>query len=164
MILKLATTEDFDSFYKLKSDESNIFWTGWNDKPDYDNLKIFFNNTTIDNVKEKKDRRIYIAFDNNIAIGYAYIDYVDENMFSLSIGIHSDFHGKGYGKELVKLSIQEGLKLGYKNMEAYIREDNIASQKCCEYNGVIKTDKYEIKYIPNLNKELKMVRYLYESK
>lgn len=162
MILKLVTKDDYDNFYKLKSDESNIFWTGWNDKPDYDNLKEFFNKT-IDNLKDLKDRRIYLAFDNELVIGYIYIDYVDDNTFHLSPAIYSDYQGKGYGKELIRLGIKEGLKLGYKNMEAYIREDNIASQKCFEYNGAIKTDKYELKFIPNLNKEIKMVRYLLES-
>lgn len=154
---------DFDKFYELKADDSNIYWTGWINKPDYDNLKTFYTDI-VNNQDNLKKRKIYLAYDNNEVIGYIYIDYVNDDTFHLSPAIHSKFQGRGYGKELIKLGIQEGLRLGYKNMEAYIREDNLASQKCFMYNNALKTDIYENKYIENLNKEIKMIRYFYESK
>ena len=163
MKLTIAKIEDFDEYYKLKSDDSNIYWTGWFNKPDYDNLKRFYIET-INNLKTIKDRRIYLAYEDNKVVGYIYIDYVDDDTFALSPAISSEYQGKGYGKQIIDLGIQEGLKLGFKNMEAYIREDNIASQKCFEYNGAHKTDTSKNLYIENKNQDIKMVKYYYESK
>lgn len=163
MELKLAKKEDFDEYNKLKSDDSNINWTGWSNKPDYENLKKFYENT-INNLKTIKDRRIYLAYVDNQIVGYIYIDYVDDNTFALSPAISSDYQGKGYGKQIISLGIEEGLKLGFKNMEAYIREDNIVSQKCFEYNGAHKTDIYKNQFIENKNQDIKMIKYLYQSK
>ena len=163
MIIELAKLKDFDEYYKLKSDENNIFWTGWSDKPNYENIKKFFIET-INNLKTIKDRRIYLAYEDKKIVGYLYIDYVDDDTFALSPAISSDYQGKGYGKELIGLGIKEGLKLGFKNMEAYVREDNIASQKCFEYNNAHKTDIYKNQYIENKKQEIKMIKYLYQSK
>lgn len=160
MILKLATLEKFDEFYKLKVDDSNVFWTGWANKPNYEKLKEFYTKI-INNLKTTKDRRIYLAYEENKCIGYIYIDYVDEDTFALSPAISSEVQSKGYGKKLIGLGIKEGLNLGFKKMEAFIREDNIASQKCFEYNGAHKTDTYKEIYIENQNKEIKMIKYLY---
>lgn len=161
MIVKLAELEDFDDYYKLKADDSNVYWTGWSNKPDYERLKKFYSEI-INNLKTLKDRRIYLAYEEDKCIGYIYIDYVDEETFALSPAISSEVQGKGYGKELIGLGIKEGLNLGFKKMEAYIREDNIASIKCFEFNGAHKTDKYKNLYIENQNKKIKMIKYLYE--
>lgn len=163
MILRLIELKDIDAFYELKADPSNVFWTGWKNLPEYSNIKKFVENV-INNLKTIQDRRIYVAEDNGEIIGYVYIDYVNEDTFHLSPAVHSKYQGKGYGKELIGLGLKEGLRLGYKNMEAYIREDNVVSQKCFEYNGAHKTDTYQNKYIENQEKEIKMIRYLYESK
>ena len=163
MKLELAKLEEFDDFFSLKSDKSNVTWTGWSKEPNYDNLKDFYTKV-VNNNKTLTDRKIYLAHEGNNLIGYVYIDYVDDSTFHLSPAIYSDYQGKGYGKKIIELGINEGLKLGFKNMEAYIREDNIASQKCFEANGAIKTDIYRMQFIENLNKELKMIKYYYESK
>lgn len=163
MILELAKLDKYDDYYKLKADDSNVFWTGWSNKPDYENLKKFYIET-IKNLKTIKDRRIYLAYEEDKCIGYIYIDYVDDDTFALSPAIGSEFQGKGYGKQIIGLGIQEGLKLGFKNMEAYIREDNIASQKCFEYNRAHKTDISKKLFIENKNQEIKMIKYYYESK
>lgn len=161
MILKPAELSEFDKFYKLKIEENNIYWTGWSDRPNYDNLKKFYSEV-INNLKTIKDRRIYLAYEDDKCIGYIYVDYVDEETFALSPAISSEVQGKGFGKELIGLGIKEGLNLGYKKMEAYIREDNIASIKCFEFNGAHKTNIYRNQYIENQNKEVKMIKYLYE--
>lgn len=160
MRLELARLEDFDKYYELKIEDSNVFWTGWKNKPDYEVLRKFYFDKVV-NLKTIKDRRIYLAYENNIIVGYVYIDYVDENTFALSPAISANYQGKGYGKKLIKLAIQEGLNLGFKNMEAYIREDNIASQKCFENNGAIKTNIYNNVYIENKNEYIKMYKYYY---
>lgn len=163
MELKFAKIDDFDEYYKLKSDDSNIYWTGWSNKPNYENLKKFYIET-INNLKSIKDRRIYLAYVDNKVVGYIYIDYIDDDTFALSPAINSEYQGKGYGKQIIELGIQEGLKLGFKNMEAYIREDNVVSQACFEHNGAHKTDISKDLYIENLNKTIKMIKYYYQTK
>ena len=163
MILKLAELDEFDDFYGLKADDSNVFWTGWSNKPDYEKLKEFYYNV-INNLKTIKDRRIYLAHEEDKIVGYIYIDYVDEDTFAISPAISSLYQGKGYGKIAIGLAIEEGLRLGFKNMEAYIREDNIASRKCFEFNGARETEEYRNLFIENQNKEIKMIKYYYESK
>ena len=49
-------------------------------------------------------------------------------------------------------------------MEAYIREDNVVSQACFEYNDAHKTDISKDLYIENLNKTIKMIKYYYQTK
>ena len=163
MKIKLAEIKDFDDYYRLKSDDTNIYWTGWSNKPNYENIKKFFIET-INNLKTIKDRRIYLAYEDNNVVGYIYLDYVDKDTFALSPAISCDCQGKGYGKLIIGLGIEEGLKLGFKNMEAYVREDNIASQKCFEYNNAHKTDIYKNQYIENKKQEIKMIKYFYQSK
>jgi len=163
MRLELAKISEYDDFYALKADDSNVFWTGWSNKPDYERLKEFYFNV-INNLKSIRDRRIYLVHEDDQIVGYIYIDYVDETTFAISPAISSKCQGKGYGKTAIGLAIKEGLSLGFRNMEAYIREDNIASQKCFEFNGVHKTEEYKNLFIENQNKEIKMIKYYYESK
>lgn len=163
MFLSLAKLDEFDEFYKIKIEKNNIFWTGWANEPDYLKLKNFYDNC-IYNLKTIKDRRIYLAHDKDAVVGYVYIDYVNNDTFAVSPAISSNFQGKGLGKKLIELVIKEGLKLGYKNMEAFIREDNIASQKIFEFNGVHKTEIYKDVYIENQNRNIKMYKYYYSTK
>lgn len=51
--IRLATKEDFDFFYELKSEDFNIFWTGGGTKPEKENLRNFFY-TAVDRADEKK--------------------------------------------------------------------------------------------------------------
>ena len=163
MKLLLANINEYDYFFQLKKEKSNLFWTGWNEEPNYLSLKSFFENV-INNNKTKKDRKIYLVHEDNEIVGYIYIDYVDDATFHISPGISEKCQGKGYGKKAIDLALKEGIRLGFNKAEAYIREDNIASRSCFEKCGFIETNKYENKFIPNQNKEIKMIRYLYENK
>ena len=40
--IKRAVLSDFDFFFKIKSEKSNIFWTAYNTEPDYLNLQKWF--------------------------------------------------------------------------------------------------------------------------
>ena len=161
--LELAKKNDFLSFYLLKREKSNVFWAGWISKPILKELLTFFNKAIKDS-NNKESRKIYMVNRGVSLMGYIYIDYVDDDTFHISPAISERYQGKGYGKEAIDLAVKEGINLGFNKAEAYIREDNIASRKCFEKCGFVQTDIYENKYIPNQNKEIKMIRYLYENK
>lgn len=40
--IRLATKDDFEFYYKLKSEDYNVFWGGHEAKPEYAKLKQFF--------------------------------------------------------------------------------------------------------------------------
>lgn len=163
MELLLAKIDEYNNFYQIKKEHSNLFWTGWNNEPNYDKLKPFFLNV-INNNKTKTDRKIYLVHDDGEIVGYIYIDYVDDETFHISPAISEKYQRKGYGKKAIDLAVKEGISLGFNKAEAYIREDNIASRRCFEKCSFIETNKFENKYIPNQNKEIKMIRYIYENK
>ena len=50
--LRLATLDDFEFFYDLKCEESNIYWTGHNEKPNKENLYAFFSKA-VENADKK---------------------------------------------------------------------------------------------------------------
>ena len=54
---KLATPEDFDSYYELRCDESNILWTGHNRVPDKEGLRGWY----LENIK-KEGRYFFLFF------------------------------------------------------------------------------------------------------
>lgn len=153
--IELATIDDFDFFYEIKSEENNIFWTGHKEKPNKDNLLIFFEKI-IKNCKKKEERKIYIIKEKNSGgVGYLYI-IPDKDNFDLASAILSKYQGKGFGKKAIQLGLEEGKKLGYKKMVGSIREDNVASMKAYTACGVKLTQNYKMVYIPKLNKEVKM--------
>lgn len=152
--IELATMDDFDFFYEIKSEENNIFWTGHKEKPDKDNLLIFFEKI-IKNCKKKEKRKIYIIKKEEEKIGYLYIT-PNKNTFGLATAILSKYQKNGFGKKAIQLGLNEGKSLGYKKMIDSIREDNIASMKAYTACGVKITQDYKMIYIPKLNKEIKM--------
>lgn len=149
-----ASLEDFYFFYELKSEESNIFWTGHACKPNKENLFLFFS-TAIENAKEKEARKIYIVEDNGTNVGCLYIIPTGE-CFDLVTAISDSCQGRGYGKIAIALGLDKGRQLGYKKMRGSIREDNIASMKAYAANGVKILQDYKMVYIPKLDKEIKM--------
>lgn len=58
-----AVEADFDSFYKIKCDEENVKWSGFETKPEYTKLKDWFAQQLF-SVK----RKIYIVFADDVAI------------------------------------------------------------------------------------------------
>lgn len=152
--IRKATLTDFDFFYEIKCEETNIFWTGHLEKPEKDNLFSFFE-SAIKDAMNYNSRKIYIVEDDMNKIGYLYIIPSNES-FELSSAISHKYQKKGYGKKAIMLGLEEGKKMGFKRMVSSIREDNIASLKAYTACGVVVTDEYRNVYIPRLDKEVKM--------
>ena len=152
--IRLATIDDFEFFYDMKCEETNIFWTGHDSKPERENLSSFFKKAIEDFTKQDA-RKIYIIEDDGVKIGHLYL-IPDGECFELASAISQKYQGKGYGKKAISLGLDEGKRIGYKKMVSSIREDNIASMKAYSACGVKITEDYRLVYIPKLEKEVKM--------
>ena len=84
------------------------------------------------------EHSVYIAYLDNIMIGFAMIDmYANYNSCDISqITIEEKYQRNGYGKQLLKLVVKDIIKNGYNNIfYSSVDGDNIASQKTAEYCG-----------------------------
>lgn len=70
--IRLAELRDFDFFYDLKCEDSNIFWTGHGEKPERDNLLSFFAKA-VEDADKPGTRKIYIVEDDGMKVGHLYI-------------------------------------------------------------------------------------------
>lgn len=128
-----AREKDFDFYYKLKCEESSIYWSGFAGKPDKIQLFEFWENITNERIS---GRSIYVLFVDNSPVGYIQVVEEDER-YGLSIGITEMARGSGYGSKIIQLAIN---KIGNRHKYfCYIREDNVASIKSFERNGFNKT-------------------------
>ena len=159
--IRLATSEDFDFFYELKSEDFNIFWTGGAAKPEKENLRNFFD-TSVDRAGEKDTRKIYIAEnEEGEKVGHLYI-LPNGDEYDLPCAILSSFGGRGYAKQAIKLGLEEGRRLGFRRMVGSIREDNIGSMKAYTACGIQVLDEYKEVFIPKLGKNVKMYTVVYD--
>ena len=62
---------------------------------------------------------------------------------NIGYGIASQYRGKGYGKELLRLLLIEAAKIGLEKVLITIYLDNLASQKVALANGGVITEKDE---------------------
>ena len=154
--LRLATLEDFDFFYDLKCEESNIYWTGHDEKPKRENLYGFFK-SAIDNVAGRETRKIFIVENDSIPVGHLYvIPDLETNSFELAPAVSEKYRGKGYAKKAIELGLQIGQEYGFSKLFTSIREDNTASLKVFAACGAKLLPEYRMVYIPKLGKEVKM--------
>lgn len=154
--IRLAELNDFEFFYNMKCEDSNIFWTGHEEKPEKDKLLLFFDKTIM-NAGNLYTRKIYIVEDNGMKVGHLYITPEKSGeYFELAIAISEKYWGRGYARKAINLGLEEGRRLGFHKMRDSIREDNYASMKAYKACGVTVTDEYRMVYIPKLKKEIRM--------
>jgi len=130
-----ASASDFDFFYRIKSEDKNMKWTGHSEKPIRRNLENWF----LSKLLENSDRKIYIYFINEIPIGYSYV-INETNYIETAVAISEKFEGFGYGQEMVKETMKL-LESKEKEIIAWIFDDNIASIRLHQNAGYIPTKK-----------------------
>lgn len=156
MELRQATLNDFDFYYRLKCEESSIYWSGFSNFPDRNQLYTFWQ-TLIDGTIV--GRTIYILSVNLSPVGYVQV-VEEKGRLGLSMGIVENARGKGYGKLIIQKAIElSGIKHTY---FCYIREDNYASVKSFEKNGFQKTGLSYKQLFEIDKKEYQMNEYIRE--
>ena len=139
MLYREAKKEDYTSFYKLRSEKNNLFWTGYEAAPDFEKFQLWYN----DRLKDEK-RKIYLYFEGDQIIGYLNFD-IYKNHVAIGYGVDSSLQGKGYGSKIVAsvFEIAEKHELNVKRIIAWISEVNIGSQKVVEKNNFTQSKESE---------------------
>lgn len=151
--LKFASYEYFESFFRLRSQAQNIYWSGFSEAPIKKKLEHHYCAAI-----ESSSREFYLLCEKGEAIGYLYIDSdsdSDSDEVEISYGISSEKSGRG----LAKLMIKEGLsatKHKVAKVIAWIATSNIPSIKSVESLGFTKTEEEEAR---SFNQEIEPVKF-----
>lgn len=157
LLMREATYNDFDYYYKIKCDTKNVEWSGFQSSPDYDGLKKRFK-SFFDDGKQ----RLLLFENNGNVIGYVNFFYTtDGEHIETSHGTLSDHNIKSLGFKMLKMAVQY-----IENSERYrdiqgivgwVAENNIASLQNVIKNGYTPTGKTEFREI--MGKSTKFVQY-----
>lgn len=128
LMIEKATMKDFDGYYYLRCDPNNIFWTGYKELPDYNLLRVWFENIL-------KTRKIYLAKIQGRVVGYLYLIPSGNGEIELSYAIHSFYVNKGYGKMLIKFGVRKAQKQGVQTIVMKVKQGNIASINVIKSTG-----------------------------
>lgn len=157
--IRKATRSDFDFFYKIKSEYSNIFWTGHKKPPSYEKLKEWYTRTLLHNDKKV----IYIASNLGQDIGYLYIDIIEKDLIEIAIAISEKYQGKELGSHVLGKFLKIILH-DYNKPEivAWIFESNIASKRIFTKNAFIASQEIRKGFFPLKNAYETQVKYVYK--
>ena len=157
-----AKKKDFDFFYDVKCENDNIFWSGYDKAPDYNNLKQVFYKW-IDEMPMSDKRRVCIIYNNGLRQGYIYIDPMGTNEVEFALGVSEKYSGHGIGTEACAQIIDMMRSENKHIVNAYIREDNHRSIRLFVKNGFVEDKHGAIhRNLENLGKETKMLKFMYD--
>lgn len=88
-----------------------------------------------------------------------YIDYKLD--IELSVGVSCQYTGHGIATKAVSEVVKELNNTENKDIIAYIREDNIKSQRVFSRVGFKRTDTYQSMLLPILEHEIKLYKWIY---
>ena len=133
VVLRKATIQDLTSYFQLKCDVSNIFWSGHVSPPDWRHLSAWYTALFNENMK----REVFIAEMHSRVIGYAYLDDKNDHLES-TLGVAASESNRARGRhllmEMVKILRERNET---RSVEAWIFKENIASVKAHEAAGFV---------------------------
>lgn len=150
-----SSMDDFEDYYRIKSDPSAILWSGFATAPQREKLLAHYQ-LLMNNIINNGGQYLYFLKESgtNALIGYDLMTQIDDNTIESSgHSILSEFQGKGFGNLLFKLLVDEAKKLGYKRFTGWISENNIGSIRNVEHSGFVRTDESKIVRLAALNRE-----------
>lgn len=158
-----ASLDDFEDYYRIRCEYSDIFWMGHTSPPDYEMIKGVFSERLGTNVlSDVGDKIIYMAKkENDDTIGFVMLSLTN---FGIEIGISlfQKFQGLGLGTMIISkaLAMSHSFNLP---IYAQIRDDNTASQKIFLKNGFYRTEEFEMKNYPKVG-NVPFRKYIYGHK
>jgi hypothetical protein len=156
--IKEATVDDYGFFYSIKSEESNIYWTGHDQKPDYAGLERWFQ-TQI----EGENRIIYIIFLEGIKVGYCYLDFVNDNQIEIGgLAICDKYQKKKIGSiAFKKFSRMISSQFSDRELIGWVPDINISSRKMVERSNFKPTEETKPYYWPLEDRTILIRKYVY---
>lgn len=152
--LCLAKEQDFESFFALKSEAVNVLWSGFTSPPLRDHLFEHFKNAL-----KSQTRKVYLLKQEGQSLGYLYIDLCEEpGIVEFAYAVSQHHSGQGLAKHMIKM----GLSLCDETQTtqiAWIADTNVASIKCAESLGFIRTKDFEYRQLKQFSEQVKFYRY-----
>ena len=149
---------DFEVLYKLKSSASDIYWSGYTNKPD---RKAFSDWYSIQ--LDRTDRDIFIAKDilSKSSVGYLYLTLVNKSI-EISHGVSPDYQKQGIGSSIVNFVVNwSSLKYQKYDIVAWVAEENTPSIQTFMNNGFVLTRENKSMTYNALNKKVILNKYKY---
>ena len=145
-----ASIDDFDDYYQIRCEPSDIYWMGHTSAPDYDFIfGVFLERLGPKTLSRVGEKVIYMAKDDNDAtVGFAMMSLTSIGI-EIGISLFQKYQNMGYGAEIVSEIVSVAEKYGLL-LFARIRDDNIASQKIFMKNGFNRTEQFEMKEFPKV--------------
>lgn len=145
-----ATIDDFEDYYRIRCEPSDIYWMGHTSAPDYKMIYgVFSERLGSKTLSAVGDKVIYMAKEtNNKTVGFTMLSMTDSGT-EIGISLFQKFQGFGFGTEIISETLFLALNHGA-TVYARIRDDNIASQRIFIKNGFVRTDQYEMKQYPQV--------------
>ena len=157
--LELAMSSDFDDYLCLKSEPSNIYWSGFSSAPEREKLKQHFL-AALNN----KTRDVYLLKESEKVIGYLYIDYLLEgNTAELAYGISEFQAGRGLAKLMIGFALEK-IPSDIDIQIAWIAESNIPSIKTIEALGFNNTADVEYRDLAQFTSKVKFTKFTRNNK
>lgn len=156
--LKPTTSDDYDEYYRIRSSPGDIYWNGYNSKPDKESFYDLFLCRLGAAVFEKnEDRRNYlIQINEDVNVGFVQL-IKREDGIDIGYTVVEQYQRHGYASK----ALAQGIELAKEfdnRIYVQIRDDNIASQKVALKCGMVKTDEYIVKEYPQVGK-MKLRKY-----
>tara|TARA_R110002050_G_scaffold109799_1_gene221300 strand:- start:16417 stop:16902 length:486 start_codon:yes stop_codon:yes gene_type:complete len=134
LLLKEAKISDFDTYYLIRSEPTNLFWTGYKEPPNYQNFSIWYKERLRDN-----SRKLFLLYEGKHCVGSLNIDFYDGYAF-IGYSVRENYEGKGFGTFIVKNAITFiSERTNINSIKAWINFQNIGSIKVVEKNGFKRT-------------------------
>lgn len=158
-----AIPDWYDTYYKYRCDQADIYWTGYLSAPDYEKMReLYF--SRCDNVDLNKigSEKIYFirkySHQNYLDVGYVLL-YNKKDGFEFAYSVLEKYRGQGIGTYALGIAKEIAMKFTT-CVYGLVRDDNIASQKVFLKNGFIKTDIIEERPSPALG-TIKLRKWIY---
>ena len=163
LLLKPTTIDDYDEYYKIRCSPADIYWNGYESKPDKNQFKDLFKTRLGDAPFEKaEDRRLFLiqVRTENKLYNVGFLQLI-KRIDGIDIGysIIEGHQRKGYATK----ALLQGIKMAFdfdKNIYVQIRDDNIASQGVAKKCGFVRTDDYVVNFYPCVG-NVKLRKYVY---
>lgn len=155
-----TTERDFDDYYAVRSDPTDVYWNGFTSPPEKESFRQGFLNRTADaRFSEPEDRRNYLikTKDDNLTVGFIQL-IRREGYIDLGYSVLQSFQGRGYAT----LALMQGINLALQFSDTIclrIRDDNYASQRVAAKCGFIPTEKYICRTYPVVG-NVKLRKYI----
>lgn len=153
----VARLENFDNFFKIKSEDNSVYWSGFDSAPNYDVFKEYYRKELA-----RSDRTIIFLYIDDEIAGYIAVDLnLEIREVEIGYGVLKAFSRQGLGRKLIEYSIEYSKKelLEADHMIAWIAENNIASIKIVLGNGFSKTDEFEYRDFKQEKDKVKFHKY-----